>query len=71
MTRIARRVELDRRGGLRTILEPLEVCRGHSKRRLRLSLDLDQTRTVHGDARRLEQVFWNLLNNAVKFAARR
>lgn len=71
MTRIARgQVELDRRPvELRTILErALEVCRPDLEaRRLQLSLDLDQTRTVHGDARRLEQVFWNLLNNAVKF----
>lgn len=37
-------------------------------KKLKLTVDLDaRERTVRGDAARLQQVFWNVLQNAVKF----
>lgn len=46
-----------------------ETCREDMQRRgLRLIWNLNAGQsTVHGDAARLQQVFWNLLKNAVKF----
>jgi PAS domain S-box-containing protein len=71
MTRIARgQVALDRRPvELKKVVEhAIEVCRPEIEaRRLQLSVDLGEECTVNGDATRLEQVFWNLLSNSVKF----
>ncbi|HEX4964318.1 MAG TPA: ATP-binding protein [Thermoanaerobaculia bacterium] len=73
LTRISRgKLELSRRQtDLREIVEQaIETCCGQdvASGRLRIVKDLvaaDQT--VWADAPRLSQVFWNLLNNAVKF----
>ena len=47
----------------------VEICHaGVEAKRLRLELDLRATSTVvNADPTRLQQVFWNLLNNATKF----
>lgn len=47
----------------------LEICRsGLEAKRLKVSLILDATQHhVWGDPARLQQVFWNLISNAVKF----
>lgn len=47
----------------------IEVCQGESlKKRVSIGLDLQApNHTITGDAPRLIQVFWNLLQNAVKF----
>lgn len=48
-----------------------EVCRPNVRERgIRLFCDLQaETPEVAADAARLQQVFWNLLNNAIKFTA--
>ncbi len=73
LTRIVRgKVELDRRPvGVDTILRrAVEVCRPEADaRRLHLDLDLScEPLIVDADAARLQQVFWNVLKNAVKFS---
>jgi DNA-binding response OmpR family regulator len=72
VTRIVRgKVELDRREiDLFTILErAAEVCRPDvDARRLEFGIDYGPHRyVVEADAARLQQVFWNLLKNAIKF----
>jgi signal transduction histidine kinase len=51
------------------LAQAIRVCeREAADKGLRLSTHLDAARTlVNGDAVRLQQVFWNLLRNAVKF----
>jgi len=72
VTRIVRgKVELDRRKiDLFTILErAAEVCRPDlNARRLEFGIDYGPHRyTLEADAARLQQVFWNLIKNAIKF----
>ena len=73
MTRIARgKVELHkRRVDLATVIDyAVEVCRPDIEaRRLVLAVDMgpDAPYWVEADITRLQQVFWNLLKNAVKF----
>jgi two-component system, chemotaxis family, CheB/CheR fusion protein len=72
MTRIARgKMQLERRPvDLATVIErAVEVCRGDLEA-AGLALDLeveDGAHVVVADAERLEQVFWNLLRNSIKF----
>jgi CheY-like chemotaxis protein len=53
----------------RLLREVLEICEEDLRaKRLRTTVDLRATEsTVRADAARLEQVFWNLIKNAVKF----
>ena len=72
MTRIARgKVELDLRPvALCQVLQrTTEVCMSDIKaRRLHFDVRIDKPpHFVHADTARLQQVFWNLLQNAVKF----
>jgi PAS domain S-box-containing protein len=72
VTRIERgKVELDRRAvDLGTILHrAVEVCMPDIRaRRLEFGVDApDGPYWVHADAARLQQVFWNLLKNSIKF----
>ena len=72
LTRITKgKTELDRRDvDLRTVIDrAAEVCTPDIEARgLRLRMDLGpQPSIVHADAARLQQVFWNLLKNAIKF----
>jgi signal transduction histidine kinase/ActR/RegA family two-component response regulator len=67
------------KGKLKLALEPvsirnvlqraLEICRNDiSEKGLRVDLQLDaREHFVHGDSARLQQVFWNLIKNSVKF----
>jgi signal transduction histidine kinase/ActR/RegA family two-component response regulator len=49
----------------------LEICRDDiCQKKLRVDLQLDAgEHFVHGDQARLQQVFWNLIKNSVKFSA--
>ncbi len=72
MTRIERgKVELERRRVklCAVIRRAAEVCMPEiTAKRLDFRMDLGHTTSwVEGDAARLEQVFWNLIKNAVKF----
>ena len=73
LTRIARgKLELSRRPtDLRQVLaEAVEICCGQSLAAGRLHVVKDLAALDHAvwaDAPRLSQVFWNLLNNAIKF----
>ena len=72
VTRIERgKVELHKQPlEVGTIIQhAVEVCRPDIEaRNLHLAMDLkDGTCLVHADASRLQQVFWNLLKNAIKF----
>jgi PAS domain S-box-containing protein len=72
LTRITRgKVELDRRvTELCTIIErAVEVCRPEiDARRLRFTVDYGtRPYVLYADAARLQQVFWNVLKNAIKF----
>jgi two-component system CheB/CheR fusion protein len=72
VTRIARgKIELDRElADLGTILRrAAEVCGADiAARRLHFGVEIeDGPHPIHVDAARLQQVFWNLINNAVKF----
>jgi two-component system CheB/CheR fusion protein len=72
LTRIARgRIELDKRlTELSTIItRAVEVCRPDIEaRRLHLGVDLgSMPYMVEADAARLQQVFWSLLKNSVRF----
>lgn len=72
LTRITRgKVELDRRPvDLGTVIErAVEVCQADIETRgLEFGVDYGpRPYRVHADAARLQQVFWNLLKNAIKF----
>jgi signal transduction histidine kinase/ActR/RegA family two-component response regulator len=49
----------------------LEICRDDiSQKGLRVDLKMDaREHFVHGDSARLQQIFWNLIKNSVKFTA--
>jgi PAS domain S-box-containing protein len=51
------------------VFRAYEVCRSHAKfSELSIALKLEAgEHFVHGDADRLQQVFWNLIQNAMKF----
>jgi len=72
VTRIERgKIQLERRP---VTLEPIlrgavDVCRSDlAGRKIALALDIpDDLGVIHADTGRLQQVFWNLLKNAIKF----
>ena len=72
LTRVATgKLKLERRpvDAHAALRDAVEICRGDVREQhIELSLDLAAGRHhVHGDAARLQQVFWNLIKNAVKF----
>lgn len=73
LTRIARgKIELEKKPVLlcEVIERAVEVCKPDIEaRRLHFGVDMGTCppHRVHADAARLQQVFWNLLKNAVKF----
>jgi two-component system, chemotaxis family, CheB/CheR fusion protein len=71
LTRIVQgKVALERKPvNISTVLErAVEICQPDiSSRKLHFSVLKDAPHTVTGDVSRLQQVVWNLLNNAIKF----
>ena len=70
LTRIERgTLELDRQDVDLHLLvrSAIDICQREAS--VRLTIDLSAARhTVRGDATRLQQIFWNLVNNAIKFS---
>jgi PAS domain S-box-containing protein len=72
LTRIARgKVKLDRHNvSLRAVLEDAigQVCEEMNEKKIEFFANLDGVQEqIYADAIRLQQIFWNLLKNAVKF----
>jgi two-component system CheB/CheR fusion protein len=72
LTRIAKgklQLHLETIDAHELLCSALEICRGEiDARGLKVTVDLAARRHfVHADSARLQQVFWNLINNAVKF----
>lgn len=76
LTRITRNqmdLQMERLDLHQVIQQAVEVCRGEFEAKpLHLEVKLDaEHHAVQGDAARLQQVFWNLFKNAVKFTPSR
>jgi signal transduction histidine kinase len=72
LTRIAKgklQLHLETADAHELLCSALEICRGEiDAKRLSVTVELAAARhVVHADPARLQQVFWNLINNAVKF----
>ena len=52
----------------RVVLDALDTVKpGADSRGIEIHTDINEGAVVHGDAERLQQVFWNVLSNACKF----